>query len=323
MENNEDVKKCNTCLESKSIQHCFSMQKSKNGKSYPRFECNDCKNKRERERKLQNKEHNKTVSKIYTEKNKEKRKEYAEEYRLNNKEKIKSYYQNNIEYYQEKNAKYKVENAEKIKEMRRVYHASDEFKEKKRIKDKERRQVDPEYRLKSYIRGRINMVTKGVKSGNTHHLIGCNFEQLKKWLKYQLKDDMTFDNYGKVWHIDHVIPIAFFDIKHKNEQELAFNWSNLQPLKAEENLVKNNKIISSYIISHMDKLNTFTNSYEGYQTNTQTCWWQRVKLWYGNNPKDEENFESFLKLAIRNEAPKGSENLPTGNAQRLNGSGSV
>lgn len=258
----------------------------------------------------------------------ERRSQNIEKYRQKDKE----YYSSNKETIKEKNKIYNSNNQESIKENKKVYYMNnkekiknyhDDNKEKRNARLKEKRKTDASFSIHSSLRARVHELLKKSKDTSVSNLIGCNKEHLLRWLSYQFYDDISLENYGKLWHIDHVIPVSFFNITDKQEQLICFHWSNLRPLKATENLKKSNHILSKEIINQSSILERFTNSYEGYQTNTQTCWWQRVKLWYGNNPKDEENFESFLKLAIRNEAPKGSENLPTGNAQRLNGSGSV
>ena len=48
---------------------------------------------------------------------------------------------------------------------------------------------------------------------------------------------MSWDNYGD-WHIDHIIPCAAFDLTDIEQQKKCFNYKNLQPLWAEENLKK-------------------------------------------------------------------------------------
>ena len=55
---------------------------------------------------------------------------------------------------------------------------------------------------------------------------------------------MTIDNYGE-WEIDHIIPISSFDLTKKENQILCFNYKNLQPLWAEDNLKKSNKIFTN------------------------------------------------------------------------------
>jgi len=49
---------------------------------------------------------------------------------------------------------------------------------------------------------------------------------------------MTWENYGEFWHVDHVKPLSWCDTI-----EEAWDINNLQPLKATENLSKNNRYI--------------------------------------------------------------------------------
>ena len=55
---------------------------------------------------------------------------------------------------------------------------------------------------------------------------------------------MTWNNYGyKGWHIDHIIPLSAFDLADREQFLKACHFTNLQPLRAEENFSKNNKIL--------------------------------------------------------------------------------
>jgi hypothetical protein len=57
---------------------------------------------------------------------------------------------------------------------------------------------------------------------------------------------MTWENYCfDVWHIDHIKPVSSFDLTLPEEQLKAFNFKNLQPLWAKENLEKGSKNITS------------------------------------------------------------------------------
>ena len=70
-------------------------------------------------------------------------------------------------------------------------------------------------------------------------LIGCSNSHLKKWVIYQLYGDMTLENYGIIWCLDHCIPL-----KKTNENDLYkyTNWINLRPMYIKDNISKGSKI---------------------------------------------------------------------------------
>ena len=101
--------------------------------------------------------------------------------------------------------------------------------------------TDIDFKLSHYLRARIRLALKGnPKLSTTMKLIGCHIDLLKLHLQSKFKPGMSFSNYGK-WHIDHIIPCARFDLTKKSEQEICFNYKNLQPLWAEENCSKGTK----------------------------------------------------------------------------------
>jgi 5-methylcytosine-specific restriction endonuclease McrA len=79
-------------------------------------------------------------------------------------------------------------------------------------------------------------------STHTHDYICCSYKELWEHLQKHFKDGMTKENQGKVWHIDHIIPLSFFDLNDLTEAKIANHWGNLQPLFKEENLSKHDKI---------------------------------------------------------------------------------
>ena len=68
---------------------------------------------------------------------------------------------------------------------------------------------------------------------------------------------MNWNNYGNIWHIDHVIPINFFDNTIGDQQNLCFHWSNLRPLKKEINMSKHDSLIPKQIKKHVKNLIKF------------------------------------------------------------------
>jgi hypothetical protein len=202
------------------------------------------------------------------------------------------------------------------------YNKSNEVRKRRRERNKERRKTDPTFKINESCKARIHEILNGYKNCTSSKLIGCTREQIIKWMEFQLEPGMTLENHGSEWHIDHVVPISFFDNTKHEQQILCFNWSNLRPLNSSKNISKFNKIDKDYILSHYNTLNTFSKSNQEYQIDTERCLWQRIELWYGKNLQDEEvSFEEILKWAIRNQAPKSDTDKDMEKAQRLDDNG--
>ena len=101
---------------------------------------------------------------------------------------------------------------------------------------------DPIYRLMHNQRKRVSIAFKrladGHKSIHTMRLIGCKQSDLKKHIESQFVDGMNWDNYGSEWHVDHIIPISWFDLTNESCQRVAFHFTNMKPLWKEENMKK-------------------------------------------------------------------------------------
>lgn len=103
---------------------------------------------------------------------------------------------------------------------------------------------DPLFILPRAMRTRVhNAIRRGhsVKCARTLDLLGCSIDSLKIHLENQFSAGMGWHNYG-LWHIDHIIPIAAFDLSNPMEQKMAFNYTNLQPLWAVENYKKSSRL---------------------------------------------------------------------------------
>lgn len=110
--------------------------------------------------------------------------------------------------------------------------------------ERNRRKTNINFKIKSYLRIRINSVLKNqkiIKSQHTLDLLGCSLEHLKQHLESQFQSGMTWENRGK-WHLDHIIPCSYFDLSIEENQFICFNYRNLQPLWAKDNLQKSNRV---------------------------------------------------------------------------------
>lgn len=137
---------------------------------------------------------------------------------------------------------------EEFKEFNRRYMKSycksEKGKEYQSKLYKRRYSTDLTYKLLKLLRNRLWKFLKGCeKSDRTMNLIGCSLEDLQKHLENQFVEEMTWDNYGVKWDVDHIIPCSYFDPRKEENQRICFNFRNLQPLLKEENRwVKRDKI---------------------------------------------------------------------------------
>ena len=122
-----------------------------------------------------------------------------------------------------------------------------------RLKCKDCERDDPIDKFKRYIRTRIYICLKN-KNKHTIEYLGCNYDEYLKWILFDNSNNYTLENYGKEWHIDHVIPISKFNLDNIEEQLIAFNWRNTTPLSVKDNLSKNNKILIPQIDQHYKKI---------------------------------------------------------------------
>lgn len=99
------------------------------------------------------------------------------------------------------------------------------------------------FTLKLTIRNRFRKAFRdSIKTGSAIKNLGCTIKHLKEHLETLFYSNMTWDNYGSVWHIDHIIPLSSFDLTKEEEVSKACHYTNLQPLLAIDNLKKSNKL---------------------------------------------------------------------------------
>lgn len=153
---------------------------------------------------------------------------------------------------------YFQENKVKIKLKQHEWNLANEEKMKQYMNNyiKSRYSNDLNYKVKSILSARIRGCVKW-KSKSTESMLGCTIDRFLEWIEYQFDSNMTWENCGQYWHFDHVIPCSSFDLSNKDEVDICFNWQNIRPLEARENLVKSNKKCDDIINKHKQIVNQF------------------------------------------------------------------
>jgi hypothetical protein len=82
-----------------------------------------------------------------------------------------------------------------------------------------------------------------LKAKKTTELLGIKYQEFKEYIEEKFTEDMSWDKVlsGEI-HLDHIKPVSLFDLSNINEQREAFNYKNLQPLWALDNMKKHCKI---------------------------------------------------------------------------------
>ena len=109
-----------------------------------------------------------------------------------------------------------------------------------------------------------------MKTNKTFVLLGCSHFFFKSWIIPQLYGNMTIEIYGSVWQINHCLAIASFSLLDENDMKRCFNWVNLRPLYAKDNIIKGDKINYQFYLLQKVKANFFSklnNDQEGSSEN--------------------------------------------------------
>lgn len=160
----------------------------------------------------------------------------------------------------ERNRLYKLNNLEKFLESRRkstrrwrLGNPEAHLKGARRSQRKRLAAIriynnQPNRKLIRRVSNRIWYALKGQrKSARTIELLGCPVEILRLILESQFQSGMTWENYGPVWHIDHIRPCASFDLSDSEQQKQCFHYTNLQPLWAHDNLSQGAKRLTEKV----------------------------------------------------------------------------
>lgn len=202
------MKKCKKCNEEKPLNEFYNNSSCKDGKA------NVCKVCRKKQKK------------IHYKKNIEKYKKRGLEYYYANREK----HLHRMKEYREVE-EHKIYMKKYLKEYMKNYILSNEQKEKY----KKRKKCNPISKVEGRLRWQVRRLRNYTNKSNID-LIGCSAEMF-----YKMHGNPDLENL----HIDHIVPLSWFDLENPNHLKVCCNYNNLQFLQKEDNLKKSNKYAGS------------------------------------------------------------------------------
>ena len=188
-----------------------------------------------KEHRENNKEYRKRWNKEYYKKNKDKKREYSKKHKERRKDWQKKYQEKNREELRIKkkiwNEKHKEETKKNFAKGGKYYEKRKEYN-RKHIKN--RLKTDIQFNIKMRLRNCFNNALK--KYVETERFIVSKNKNID--YKAIIEHLKPFPEDIKNWHIDHIIPVSFFDLT--NEEHLKKAWSpiNFQWLKVSDNISK-------------------------------------------------------------------------------------
>lgn len=207
------MKSCNTCKDYKELTNFSKDKTSKDGyNSKCRVCCKIYHNS--------NKKYISERTKLYYENNKEAQSNRMKDWRVKNPEKQKEIINN-----------YTLKNKEKIKDYHNQYDKDFNNKKRKSKLYVKKYNSDLTFKIKEVLRKRLlNALKSKSKNNTTLELLGCSIEEFKLHLEQQFKPEMSWENYGKIWEIDHKKQCILFDLTYIEQQKQCFHYTNLRPL---------------------------------------------------------------------------------------------
>lgn len=164
---------------------------------------------------------------------------YKKQWAIDNSDKLraqrKKYYEENKEKIKKRSIAWTKDNPEKQREFNK--------KTKARYKA-EGKKPNLNEKIKHSLRTRLNELLRGKNRPiSIIENLGCTVEELKLHLEKgfyinpRTNEPMTWENWGRTgWHIDHIIPLASFDLFDLDQFKKASHYTNLRPLWWFDNL---------------------------------------------------------------------------------------
>lgn len=71
---------------------------------------------------------------------------------------------------------------------------------------------------------------------------GLDVENMRQWFEYQFQTGIGWDDFGKMWQFDHIIPVTYFDFSDDAELKLCWNFTNIRVELFKKNKDRGNRL---------------------------------------------------------------------------------
>lgn len=149
-------------------------------------------------------------------------------------------YRENKEAFITQIAGWRAANKERLAECVSATKKSAKFLARRRAYGRRRHATNVQARIATLIRNRLRKAVRGERPARALDAIGCSVPEAIAHIEKQFQDGMSWGNHGD-WHIDHVRPLASFDLTDSEQFNRACHFTNLQPLWRRENQEKGSK----------------------------------------------------------------------------------
>lgn len=157
------------------------------------------------------------------------------EYREKQKEYMKTYHKDKEDYEKEYRTERYINNRERFLKERRDYTIKNRNNIIHRIVTSQRGR----YCKLVPVQHRYNPLLK---------IIGCSKEEFKEHIESLFDETMSWELFldNKI-HLDHIVPCAYFDLTKEEDQNICFNYRNIQPLHYKDNIKKRNSLPNNHL----------------------------------------------------------------------------
>jgi hypothetical protein len=117
------------------------------------------------------------------------------------------------------------------KRMREHRHKSPEFRRRTNQAVHRAQKKSLAYKITNVLRSRmITAIKKGYRTGSAVGDLGCSISEFRDYIANIFQPGMTWDNWGKIWHLDHKKALSSFDLSDRQQFLEAIHFTNFQPL---------------------------------------------------------------------------------------------